>query len=305
MALIPLLLQSCFTGVESTPKITYRQVKENNADKTSDEASFAQQFVAEKFSDWRDGKRLYVTSDRINLILSADTPGRDVPPPAEGDTLVYRGTREITDLTGKKIVEMLFAPANGGEEVFSYRTEATAEELGERPRVEMPFTIDLDLVGKVRGELTGRKLYLKTPVWYDKERGTKEGRKFIPVTITDIVAANEVYPFLVQFTTEDGENGSVFMSANNGGRWTPREFAAIFSFTDPHLEYPKIQNAMWDYIIRNRVTDGMTKTEAALALGNPMSIDRGHDHSSAYERWRYSDGVYLVFEDGLLVRHNK
>lgn len=285
--------------------ITYRQVKENKADGTSPEAELAARFVPEKYTSWQPGKDFYVTSDRINLILSADNAATATRTPAEGDTITFAGTREVTDLTGKLVVEMLYHMKEMPETTFAYRTDATAEELSERPRVEMPFTIDLSLVSDVRAELTGKKLYIKTPLWSDLSGGSIEGRKFIPVTVTDVVAANEIYPFRIIFTTPEGNTSSVYMSASNGTRWAPREFAAIFSFTDPHLEYPKISDAMWDYIIRNRVTNGMTKTEASLALGSPMNIDRGHDHSSAYERWRYSDGVYLVFEDGLLVRHNK
>lgn len=298
-----LLLQSCFTGVESTPKITYKDVKENRADLPAPETALAATFVAPAFSDWQKGKRFYVTSDRISLVLSADTPSSAVFP-AEGSEIIYDGTRTVTDLTGNSIVEILFTLPDSSE-ILAYRTNATEDELASRKKVEIPFTIDLDLVAKVRSALVGKDLFVKTPLWFTPDGRAVEGRKFVKVRVADVLPANEVYPFRVLFTDDLGATHSVFMSADNGSRWAPREFAAIFSFTDPHLEYPRISDEMWGYIIRNRVKEGMTKPEARLSLGNPSSIDRGHDHSSAYERWNYTNGIYLIFEDGLLSGFNR
>ena len=105
LLLIPLLLQSCFTGVESTPKITYREVKDSKADGTSEEDVFASRFKAEKYADWKPGKAFYVTSDKINLILSSDNADAQPEMPEEGDLLIFQGTRQVKDLTGNLFLQ--------------------------------------------------------------------------------------------------------------------------------------------------------------------------------------------------------
>ena len=308
--MIPLLLQACFTGVESTPKITYREVKENKADGTSDESVFASLFQAEKYADWQPGKTFYVTSPKISLILSADNADTPTGMPSEGDILTLQGTRQVTDLTGKEVVELIVTDSSGKGTTFTYRTGATSEELAERGHLTVPFTIDLDLVDLIRDSLSGKELYVMTPLWFNNDGKSIQGKKYIKIRIKDVIPATDTYPFRVIFTDANasGEKDtySVLMSAGTGNsHWATREFPAIFSFTDPHLQYPAISDVMWQKIINNSVSKGMTKTEASLALGSPVNIDRGHDHSSTYERWRYSDGIYLIFEDGLLTESNK
>lgn len=302
--LIPLLLQSCFTGVESTPKITYREVKENKADATSPEAAFAAGFSPQKFADWQEGKPFYVTSDRIGLVLTPDNPEDRDREPKEGEIIFYKGWRTVTDLTGNEIAELLFSAPEGSGGLFAYRTGNSTGELAERSTVEIPFTIDLDYVREWDSALAGKEYFIKTPLWLDGNGNQLKGKKFVKVKIRGVKAANEVYPFMVLFDDENGDGRGVFMAATDDARWAPRAFPSVFSFTDPHEQYPKITASMWNNIQNNRVTEGMTKTEASLALGTPANIDRGHDHSSAYERWRYSDGIYLIFEDGLLTQHN-
>ena len=308
LLLIPLLLQSCFTGVESTPKITYREVKDSKADGTSEEDVFASRFKAEKYADWKPGKAFYVTSDKINLILSSDKADAQPEMPEEGDLLIFQGTRQVKDLTGKNIVEFIFTDGSDKASAFTYRTGITEEELISKQNIEIPFTIDMNLVQLVRDAISGHELYILTPLWLDAAGNYTEGKKYVKIRVENVIPATDIYPFRIIFTEADGKGDkhSVLMSGVTGNkRWAPREFPAIFSFTDPHLEYPQISDAMWDKIIHNRVAEGMTKTEASLAIGTPVSIDRGHDHSSAYERWRYSDGIYLIFEDGLLTKSNK
>jgi hypothetical protein len=49
----------------------------------------------------------------------------------------------------------------------------------------------------------------------------------------------------------------------------------------------------------------MTSQEATLALGTPSDVIRRPDQSMLYERWSYPGGIYLIFEDGILVRFNQ
>ncbi|QCD41540.1 hypothetical protein E7747_04035 [Duncaniella dubosii] len=57
---------------------------------------------------------------------------------------------------------------------------------------------------------------------------------------------------------------------------------------------------MWDKIINGRVALDMTREECRLALGAPREVDRGADNSYIREVWLYENGIYLVFEDGIL-----
>ncbi|MDE6528328.1 MAG: hypothetical protein K2L78_04715, partial [Muribaculaceae bacterium] len=295
-------LTGCFTGVESTPKITYRDVKDKKAEASSPEEALATSFVQPRFSEWQNGKQLYVTSERIGLVMT--TEGTPQKMPAEGDTLVFRRSREVTDLTGKDVIELMFT-THGSSDTLSYRTNATVDQLMERSQVEVPFTIDLDQLALVREAITGKELFVKTPHWFNRDGGSYHGRKFVKVRITDLIPANEIYPYMVIFSDDRGQEHALYMSAAAGSRWAPREFASLFTFSDPRMNYPRITDDTWQNIVNSRVAKGMTKSEASLALGAPRSIDRGHDQSAAYERWTYPDGIYLIFEDGLLVKTNQ
>jgi len=295
VVVLAVALNSCFTGVESTPKITYKDVKNNNAAAVSPEQELAGRFVSEPFSQWKTGKRFYVTSDRISLALSAHA-GSHVP--VAGDTVRLTGFSENVGLTGTPLAELVF------DSVYVYRTNASLTELRNRGHVEIPFTIDLDLVDSVAAELRGRRLFVRTPIWFTPSGDSYSGRKFVEVEVRDVLPANEVYPVKVLFTDDRGETHALFMSAGSVGRWTPRDFASLFSLTDLRTDYPGISDEMWQNIVHTRPAIGMTKPEATLAIGTPQSIDRGHNQASAYERWNYTDGRYLVFEDGLLIKFN-
>lgn len=294
-------MQSCFTGVESTPKIDYKEDK-GQKNSTSAEEEMAATFKVEPFSRWENGKAFYVTSPRISLALTGISPQTDMP--ASGDTIIYTGRRTVTDLTGDEIVELQFTMPRTGSEL-AYRTNSTVSTLTGRNLLEVPFTIDLTLVDNVRQTLKGKELFVKTNLWFTPAGNSVNGRKFVKVAVTDVIPGNEVYPLKVIFTDDKDVSRALYMSAATGSRWTPREFQSLFSFTNPRQNYPQITDAIWHNIINSKVAKGMTKLEATLAIGSPSSIDRGHDHSSAYERWGYSDGIYLIFEDGLLTRHNQ
>lgn len=297
------LLSGCFTGVESTPKITYKEVKHNKAEGSSKEESLANSFVPQPFAKWQAGKPFYVTSERIGLVVKPEES--EQPALATGNILIYQEFRNVTDLTGEEVVELVMSLKDNPKMRYSYRTNATAEKLNERANLEIPFAIDLDLLNDVKIALVGKELYVKTPNWNDINGNAVNGRQFIPVHITDVVPANEVYPYMVIFNDDNNEKHALYMSAAAGMRWMPRVFHTLFSFDNPRLNYPQITEEIWNSIINARVMKGMTKNEAKLAVGNPRNIDRGHDNSSAYEQWSYSDGRYLIFQDGLLIRFNK
>jgi hypothetical protein len=82
-------------------------------------------------------------------------------------------------------------------------------------------------------------------------------------------------------------------------------FDKLFSFTDLRKNYSQITDANWERITRGDVAVSMTKDECQLSLGSPRSIERVPTHGGLYERWSYDNGVYLIFENGLLTRYRK
>lgn len=290
-------LTGCFTGVESTPKITYKDVKHNKASDSSAEQQLASTFSTEPFANWHIGKRFYVASPKISLAFQAPA---GTAMPSLGDTIRMSGISENVGLTGDALVDIVF------DSTYVYRTNTPFEELKNRDYLEVPFTIDLDLVDKVANTLKGRRLYVRTPLWFTLDGEAYAGRKFVEVEINDVLPANEVYPLKVVFNDDKGEKHTLFMTAALGSsRFVSRDFASLFSFGNPKENYPAITEQMWQNIVNTRPAVGMTKPEASLAIGTPQSIDRGHNQSSAYERWNYTDGRYLIFEDGLLVQFNR
>lgn len=289
------MLTGCFTGIESTPRITYKE------DKSPSNESLLEREAAEilhprDFSSWFPGKKFMVTSDRANILLLS--PDGDI---IRGDTLSLTGSRNAVSLTGDSIVELLFSVRRFNEPVV-YRTNSTLQQLEKRRLLEIPFTIDLDMIADARRFLSGRELYIKTPLWYDRLDHPVNGKKFVKIKVNDIQPGTENEPFKIYFTDSEQGLHILRMSVSDTTRRLPRDFSALFTDTDPRSNYKNISDEMWEHIINSRPAIGMTKQEAALALGQPKSIDRGQNNAAAYERWQYTDGTFLTFEDGLLIR---
>lgn len=297
--LIPgLLFSGCFTGVESTPKITADDVKRENVVVTA-EQQFLSDIKPESFDLWKPGKEFYVTDDKISLIFDAYTQGKKG---LKDSVLTYKGSRQVMSVTGRNSTELVFAATDGHECV--YRIDVPVEELSERETVDVPFTIELSVVHGVRELLHGRELYVITPVWYDDGGAVVTGKKYVPVTITDVSAGNNVYPVKLTFKEKGGKLYSLFMSAGRNVN-VSRPFHKLFAFEDPHKKYPEITDEIWANIINGRVAVDMTRDECRLSLGVPKSVDRRPGYGGVQEVWVYDDGKCLVFEDGLLRNYRR
>ena len=69
LTIISLIFQSCFTGIESTPKIT---LKDNNTLEKitlTDEQKFLDNISNQPFSQWEIGKIFIVCDNKISLIF--------------------------------------------------------------------------------------------------------------------------------------------------------------------------------------------------------------------------------------------
>lgn len=291
-------LAGCFTGIESTPRITAADVRKEKVTVTP-EQSYLADIESEPFDRWQPDKRFYVTDDKISLALNPTTPPVTS---LGGSTLLYRGYRTVPAVTGNEATELLFLTDSGTE--VAYRINATPAELAGRHQVEIPFTVEMSIVEATAKMLIGQKLWIMTPVWYDMDDNAVTGRKFIQVTVTEVAPGNISYPVRLTFTDDSGKPHRLFMSAGNGNR-TARSFANMFSFNDPRRNYPAITDKIWDNIINGKIELYMTREECRLALGAPDDIDKGSNYSSIIERWSYENGVYLIFEDGILTRFRR
>lgn len=284
-----LSLQGCFTGIESTKKITSRDVKKQHAI-TTPEMLYAADLTPDSVTKWTPGKIFKITSDRISLITS---PVDITNKLTRGNYLSFIGFSPIASMTGVDDTLVLFNNEKG--DTISYRVQEPLDKLLKRPSLEIPFTIEMSVVDKARNLLKGNQYYITTPVWFNENGDNITGLKLIPVHIDDVTAGNENYPLSVNFTDPRGEHSRVFMSVGNGRRST-RNFDTLFSLSNPRDRYKDITDDVWNAITHSRVKPDMTPQECRLAVGNPREVSRAH----YIERWQYDNGLVLIFDDGRL-----
>ena len=285
-------LSSCFTGIESTPAITEREVKRQQS-KTTVEDSYLKDIESLQ-SSLSVGSRLTVTDPKIRIIFEQ---AHDMTPLNIGDTLTLSSIDKTTSFDGQQLALLIFSGNNGA--IYSYRSNLSATEFAQNPNISIPFTVNLDKVKAVREKMVGQKYYILTSAHYDQDDNLVSGQKFIPVTVKSVAAGNEYYPIRLELTDNNDKPIRIYMSVDNGSVM-PRRFSTLFSLTDPHLRYPNITDATWELITNGRVAQGMTGDECRLSLGAPDNIDRRPGYSSLHEIWTYNNGRMLIFEDGLL-----
>lgn len=294
---VALMLGGCFTGIESTPKITSKDVSRENITVTAED-TFLTDIRPEPFPQWKPGKTFYVTDSKINLALEPTS----APTPQAGSYLWFRRSSEVPSISGTPDVEIVLADENGNE--FVHRVNASPADLASRPRLNIPFTIEMSLVDRTRDALKDRTLWIRTPVWFDTDGHALGGLRFIPVRITDVVPGNLVYPVRIEFkpqayTADAPRSAGVYLAVGSDNK-SSRQFADVFYFTDPRKRHPMISDQTWDAIVHSRVQKYMTRDECRLALGAPKSVRTRNAITSLQEMWTYENGVYLIFEDGIL-----
>lgn len=299
-SLAPLLLTSCFTGIESTPKITESDVRRENAQTVSKERTFGQTLVPDSLPSWCEGREFKVVDDRIKLLFSS-TSDNALPP--VGSIIRFHEAVPVLSMTGDSVTVMKFLSGGQAADTLEYKIDTGIDELKSRATVTLPFVIDMEFVGKVNGMLRGKVLYLLTPNRYTLDGTRMQGRKFIPVTVTEVVAGNTDFPLRVLFTEDSAADTCAMLMSAGAGKLSSRNFDSLFSLTDPRQRYPLITDENWEAITRGKVRIDMTRDECRLSVGTPSEVIRGHNYSSAYERWIYTNGALLEFEDGLLKRY--
>lgn len=293
-------LGGCFTGIESTPRITEHDVR-NSGVKAGPEQTLMHDIAAQPPSAWRPGKQWLVDDSKIAMIFTAASGRTDS---MAGDTLTLRRIGSYPTLTASEAIEIVFTRSTGGDSLY-YRPDIATDRLAARSRLDIPFAIELTPVAKADSILRGRTCYITTPNWYDASAHAISGLRHVPVTITGITAGTGIYPLKIAFTAQGDTTTAYVMMTYGTSPTSTRNFDRLFSLSDPRLNYPRIRPETWERIIHSQVTEGMTRDECRLALGAPATINRGASSAGQYERWNYDNGIYLIFEDVILIRYRK
>ena len=295
------LCTSCFTGVEGTKKIKLSR-EDRKALAPSDEEQF---FVGIKGSPlplWEKGKTFIAADDKTILIFDQQgLPSDPLTVRLGGKYLSFEGIDKRMAPDGKMYVVIVFK--NNGN-IYVYNTGKTLEEAETLTSDQLPMLIDNDMVEEVKSLLLGKRLWIKSPLWYDEAGNRISGLKFVAVTIEDVQPASIAFPLKLRFTLDNGKYAWLFMNFGNSGTES-RSFPTLFSISDIRKKYPAISDEVWELICQGQIKTGMTKEECKLSLGNPSEVNSGHDYSQTLDMWHYSDGTALWFEDGLLTRFRR
>lgn len=294
-----ILLTSCFTGIESTKKISLSREDKKALEPTPEELFFPG-IEGEILEIWEPGKEFLATDDKAILIFNREAiPSGMTEEPLGGKILKYNGVSSKMDVGGTIVTEIMF---NDGPRIYYYNTGKTFDDaIKHITSDQIPMMIDLVLIKKTKDKLLGQKLWTRSPLWYDEKGERIDGQRFVPITIIDVTPGDIIFPIRLQIEDKDGHNAWMFMNYGNSGTES-RSFHNLFYLEDPKRNFPKIDDDIWQLICRGKIRQGMTKEECKLSLGNPKTVNSGHDYSQTLDIWSYENGAVLWFEDGVLTR---
>lgn len=291
-SLLLCILQSCFTGIESTPKITLDNSIFEHESTFSNEQKYLSTIKNEPFNQWSKHKPFIVTDNKISLIFSPNNQPNNIA----GSTIEYQKYNTSTSVAGTTITNIYFIH---NCDTLIYSINATPQEIASRKSFNVPFTIQQSVIDEVKNKMLNNIYYTITPLVYDSIGNTINIQKYIPVKINEIKAGNYIYPIKAYFTTENNNSYYLYMTIGNDIQST-RNFDTLFSLTNPRNKYPNISDNNWNAITKNIVIIGMDKEECQLALGIPNNIERLPSNAGVIEIWKFDNGYQLFFEDGLL-----
>ncbi len=288
---------SCFTGIENTGLISAKDVAKVKANSLSAEEQFWRGVALDSFSCWQKGKRFYVTDNSVRRIFA---PSREY----DVSSLELKGTvLRLTAIEDNRQIdntrETVLVFSDGKQEYRYFTGKTMAEMKTANPAYLVPFMTDMDMVERVDSLLAGNTYYLKSNDWQTRSGEAVSGIRYVPVEVDSVVPGDAVYPFYVEFDCE-GQKAGIFMSSSTSSVRS-KTFDRIFSFTDIRKTYKNITDENWERIVHGRIALGMTKDECSLSLGSPRSIARIPTRGGLFERWNYDNGVFAVFDNGLLV----
>lgn len=302
--LMLIIFMSCFTGIENTKKITEKDVAkveqiygsmnivESNYNKIS----------VDSFPKWEIGRKFFVVDNNINRILTPTNTYDLDTLKLFGKELVYIGYNESSILDNEPKVNLKFTD---GVNKYQYSTGKTLDTIKRmKLMLSVPFLVDIVLIDEYKKAVVGKEFYIKSSIWYNETGEMIPGKKYVKVRITDVSPGDKVFPLRLAFTTDDGKHANVFMSTKQSSVHN-RLFDNLFSEKDIRINYPTISDENWQHIINGSVALDMTKNECLLSLGTPNDIQERPTYDGLQEYWFYSDGMYLIFFDGLLKQFRK
>ncbi len=299
---LPLMLVSCFTGVEGTKKVSDKDV--SKAISRSQTAVKKQDLlVAYKDSvpAWRHGKRFYVTDSQVKLIFAPSNSVNSDTLQLAGKTLVYDGYSEGGVLDNRKTVNLMFSDGNNK---YIYPTNKEIQEFNSQ--FQIPFLIDEDMVAFYSKQLSNKDFWIKTALWYDvKSERMIKGRQFVKVHVDRVEPGNKVFPLKVVFSAIDGGQKAFVWIATNVEVMKDRDFGSLFTTEDLREKHKDITDTNWVRITNSQVVEGMTKEECRLSLGTPKQVRQRPTYDGLNEIWYYDGGSFLLFADGLLKEFRK
>lgn len=296
-------LSGCFTGVESTKAITQKDVNkvlEKDKSIADDTGMSIYKLRPSSFSEWETGRTFYVTDDNIKLLFRSSSTIEDSVS-LKDKFLTYQRYSTETSITGAEVINIVFT--DNQKHIFVYPTNRTLQQLNDDAKVAIPYLIDMNKVMELRSMLIGKELYIRTSLWYDANGNMIKGRKFVKTTIEDVMPGNKYFPYMIKFR-DDKTEAYIFLSSEQSSVQN-RSLNDLFSLSDIHDKYPTISNENWELIINGDLALDMTKDECRLSMGSPKTIDRTPTYDGLKEYWTYDNGIYLIFEDGLLRKFRK
>ena len=290
------MLSSCYTATESTPKIDDAVVEK--IEKGEEELIMENNFVKHGCQSWLPGKSFAYVDESLSPVLRPEENASLSTTGLKGKTFVYEGYREENLYGNKKLVTLVFRCDSA---IYTYATGKSIDEIAAMEYTPLiPSFVVWDDVATARDLFLVKRLYILTNQWYDEDNQLFTSRKLIPVTVTAVSPGNSVLPLALSFVDEQGNKGKVFMSVKSSSYTQILTFDRLFSFADPRAKYESISDEAWDAITRGKVITGMTKEECRLALGLPSEVVKIPTYSGLKEQWIYNTGTYLLFSDGLL-----
>lgn len=287
-------MTGCFTGVESTPKITLRDVNRRTiADRPEFHVLDSVGFVAPR--TWETGKRFFIADSRISRAAWRAEPYDSLA----GHTAVLRGFDSVPTLTGEYEMQLNFTIDSISQSVLEIRTGISPQRWQSLDTYSIPHLVDMDMIDAIADRLVGKTYYILSSRRQTITGNDTIGLRYAPVTVTRVLPATEATPAKVVFTDSEGNIASVLMTLGDETK-SRRNFETVFALENPRTRYKEISDHVWDLICHSRVETGMTPVECRLALGSPDSYLRLPTTAGMAERWTYTNGTFLYFEDGAL-----
>lgn len=290
--LLVIMSYGCSTGIESTRKITYSRADKKSIAVTAEE-KLMDSIHSEPVLNWLPGRPFLVADNRASIVYESESKDS-----IKGKTFYFRDISQRTTPGGYAEAVISFTD---GKDLWQYGTSKNIKELDNLTSFDMPMLIDLQSISEINSLLQGRRVWTRSHLWYDENGDKFFGTKFAPVVIDSIMPGDKNFAMRVAISTADHNHAYMYMNFANSGA-DNRTFADLFLLHNPRTGYKHISDEVWQLICAGKVREGMTKEECKLSLGNPKEVNQGHNWNNTIDIWHYSDGTYLRFVDGLLIK---